>query len=88
MKAKKNAQNIVEEPGIEIVVRSGVAELAVIAFFEDGTGGWDVVVGVSDTSKRDALKAALVAAADAMGAAAFRPTRTIDHAGNDYAPPF
>jgi hypothetical protein len=88
MKRESKKQSIVETPAIEIVVRSEEQELAVLAFFSDGSGGWDVVVGVGDPAQRGNLKAALLAAADAMGAAAFRPTRTIGHDGADYTPPF
>lgn len=88
MKNGNSKKSVVEEPGVEVVLRSGDTELAVLAFFSDGAGGWDVVVGVSDPAQRDNLKAALVAAAEAMGAAAFRPTRTIAHDGADYTAPF
>lgn len=88
MEGKMKHDSKIEKPGVEVIVYAGDSELAVIAFFEDGDGGWDVVVGISDTKERNNLQAVLKHAADSMGAAAFRPTRTIDHAGDDYAPPF
>src|SRR5258707_441750 len=85
---KKAKRPVIEEPVIEVIVRSGNEELAVIAFFPDGAGGFDVVVGVGDPATRDSLKAAFIACADAMGKAAFRPTRAIGADGMDYTPPF
>ena len=88
MSGKKSTGSNIEQPSVEVIVRTGDEELAVIAFFSDGTGGYDVVVGVSDTKARDSLKAILHSAADSMGAAAFRPTRATANEGMDDSPPF
>jgi hypothetical protein len=77
----------IEKPDIEIVVRVGETELAVLAFFSAGGEGWDVVVGIDSPANRDAIASAFDAAAEAVRGAAFRPIPTNQHEGG-YNPPF
>lgn len=88
MKRVSEKIKAVEEPAIEVIVRSENTELAVLAFFQDGNGGYDVLVGVSDPASRDNLKALFVECADSVGKAAFRPTRTTPVERTDNTPPF
>jgi hypothetical protein len=78
----------VEEPEIEVTVRAGDEELAVIAFFDAGATEWDILVGVSNPALRESLIIALQSAAAALAGAAFRPIPTRDTQGGDNPPPF
>lgn len=73
MKSGKKRNVSVEKPAIEVVVRSGDDELALVAFFADGLGGFDVLVAVHDPLDRDSYVAALQAATDGVREAAFSP---------------
>jgi D-serine deaminase-like pyridoxal phosphate-dependent protein len=78
----------VETPELEVVVRMDQQELAVIAFFKDGDEGWDVLVGISDPTQRDAIASAIDAARSALVDAAFTAYAPPTNDGGDYTPPF
>jgi len=82
---KKARKNEVLTPGIEIIVRTGDKEVAVIAFFRDGTRGYDVVCGIDDSRQRDSICAALQQAAEAMAEASFH---VVDAEGTQDTGPF
>ena len=88
MSVKKTAGSNVEVPAVEIIVRSGDAELAVIAFFADGNDGWDVLVGIADPTSRNNLKSTLRYAAEALDNSTFHKPGTKRTAGEDNTPPF
>lgn len=76
----------VEEPSIEVVVRSHEQELAIISFFPADATEWDVVVGVSNTEARKNIQTALEYAARCVGAAAFQPFPDHDPADDAESP--
>ncbi len=86
MKSENKKKLQIEQPEIEIVVRVGETELAVLAFFSAGGEGWDVVVGIDTPQNRDAIAAAFDAAAEAVRQAAFRPLPTNHYEGSDNPP--
>lgn len=64
------------EPDVEIVVRSGEQEIAVLGFFQNKSGVWDVIVGVDDRDRRDQLLALFSLATSALQIASFDALRT------------
>lgn len=88
MNGKKAGAKGIELPVLEVLVRNEAAELACLAFFSAGGEGWDILVGVDDTANRDALFHLFTQCAEAVKAAAFRPTRAWFDEGGDNAPPF
>lgn len=88
MKGKNRVQGAIEKPVLEVVLRSEDTELAVVSFFADGAGGYDVLVGVIDTAERDNIAATFNACADAVVKSAFRPLRTTHASRMDNTPPF
>ena len=51
----ENESYALVEPDVEIVVRSGEHELAVIGLFQNKSDVWDILVGVDDTGRLDQL---------------------------------
>lgn len=56
----------VVSPDVEVVVRNGIREVVCVAFFADGYGGFDVLVGVADFNLRDAYASTLDSCAAAV----------------------
>jgi len=69
-------------PSVEVVVRAGEQELAIIAFYPAKGGEWDVLVGLSYPDSRANIGTVLKWAAEASASAAFPrgvPTFPTDH---------
>lgn len=88
MKRERKQQIKVETPDLEITLRQGDEELAVVALFGAGATEWDVLVGISDPALRNAVTLAFRTAAEAVESAAFRLIPTPDYERSDNTPPF
>lgn len=73
----KHESHEVAEPDIEIIVRTGERELAVIGIFEAGLNNWDVIIGIDASELRGSVQAALQLGIDAVSRADFSPLRTL-----------
>lgn len=71
----------IQAPDIEIVVRVREADIALIAFFADGEGGFHCVAGVEDTGQVELIKHALEQSAVAL-AFAFASDAPVGTKGN------
>jgi len=74
---RKNEIHEVVEPDIEIIVRTGDREIAIIGIFEAGPGNWDVVVGIDEAELRGSVQSALQLSIDAVSRAHFGAVRTL-----------
>lgn len=73
----KNEINEVAEPDIEIVVRSGEREIAILGIFKADATTWDVVVGVDEADNREYIRDALQLGIDAISRAHFSAVRSL-----------
>jgi len=67
----------VAEPDIEIVIRVGEREIAIIGIFKGDATTWDVIVGIDEANARDSVHSALQLAIDAVSRAHFSPVRSL-----------
>jgi len=73
----KNASNEIADPDIEIVVRAGLREVAIIGIFAAGDTTWDVIVGIDEADTRASICSSLQLALDAVSRANFSPVRSV-----------
>lgn len=66
----------IAEPDIEIIVRSGEHELAVMGLFQNKRGVWDMVLGIDDTSRIDQLITLMDFISASLPVASFRTVRS------------
>lgn len=59
------------EPDIEVIVRSGMQELAVIGVFQNKSDVWDMLIGVDDQERLDSLSTLFEVIVDALPIATF-----------------
>lgn len=64
------------EPDIEVVVRSGEQEIAVIGVFQNKSDVWDLVVGVDSSERREQLVTLFTAITSAIQVATFAPVHS------------
>lgn len=88
MKKHEDKRPDVQEPAIEVIMRTGRTELAVVAFFEDGSGGYDVLVGVNDTAQRKSVQECFYQCARSVASSAFRPIHAAGAEGSGDDSPF
>jgi hypothetical protein len=83
----KNEIHEAIRPDIEVVVRTGNGELAVIGMFKADDSSWDVVVGLVDDQERDGVVAALELAVTAVSSASLVEPRVVGRT-EEGGPPF
>jgi len=59
------------EPDIEIVVRAGEHEIAVVGLFQNKSDTWDLLIGVDDGERLDQLLSLFTFVTTALPAATF-----------------
>jgi len=64
------------EPDVEIVVRAGEHEIAVIGLFQNKSDTWDLLIGVDDGERLDQLLSLFTFVVAALPAATFGEVRT------------
>lgn len=72
-----NAKHEAIQPDIEVVVRTGAGELAIIGLFVADPQSWDVVVGIVDSDERAGVEGALQIALSAVQGASFMEPRMV-----------
>lgn len=64
------------EPDIEVVVRAGEQELAVIGLFQNKSDVWDLLIGVDDVERVEQIRSLFTAILAALPLASFSEVRT------------
>lgn len=72
----------VVEPDIEVIVRSGEHEIAVVGIFQNKSNVWDLVLGVDDTDRIAALVDVFTFVASALPTASFHKVRSAGDYGS------
>lgn len=85
---KKLESTSVLEPAIEVVIRTGAIEVAVIGIFPGENATWDVVVGISELGQREGVQGALELALNALSSATFGAVRDIKPKASTQDSPF
>lgn len=70
-------------PDIEVIVRIGELEIAVIGLFQNKRGVWDVIIGVDDVDRRESLATLFTTVATAIPSATFGYVRSTGAAGDE-----
>lgn len=66
------------EPDIEVIVRSGEQEIAIIGIFQNKSNVWDILVGVDEVDRANQLSSLFEAILLALPLASFTSARTAE----------